>query len=197
MRSLPHALHATPSSDEAWDHVPNDHFHGILLVHSRLAIIHTDHNAAAWEELITRQEETEAPHKISRISRKISTLGGGIWATPNSITADRQHWFTGKTVEERQVGQHQLIIHIPDHLHTSAEELGPKIERLTQQHDTEATFENNDPNTATPETHQIHATKDVQGQWSGSFRYLAPSKEAVDSIQKELDHSGHLQRDRI
>ena len=73
MRSHPHALHATTSSDEAWDHVPNDYFHGILLIHSRLAIIHTDHNATAWEDLLTRQEETDAPHKISRINWKIYT----------------------------------------------------------------------------------------------------------------------------
>ena len=63
-------------------------------------------------------------------------MGGNVWATPTTLTAQRQHWFTGQPAEtpEREE-QLQLVIHIPEYLHTTVEEIGPKVERTVRKHD--------------------------------------------------------------
>ena len=93
-RRHPHALYATSTSDEAWIEVPKDFYINIILISARLAIIHTRTSAATWTSWMTAQEEADTPHKITRINWKTSTMGGGVWDIPTTITAQRQQWFT-------------------------------------------------------------------------------------------------------
>jgi hypothetical protein len=125
-RKHPHALYATTTSDEVWQGVPRNLVTNLILLNSRLAIIHTEANASEWSAWMTAQEEADATSKITRINWKTSTMGGGLWATPSSITTQRQQWFTGNTTEEREHEddqQAQLIAHIPDHRQTTSEEM--------------------------------------------------------------------------
>ena len=81
--------------------------------------------------------------------------------------------------------QLQLLIHIPEYLHTTPEDMGPKVERIIQKHDKAATLD--DSNTGGT-THQIQIIRDIQGQWNGSFKYTAQSQELAEKLQLEMNY---------
>ena len=186
-RKHPHALYVTTTSDEVWKEIPRHYFTSLILLNGRLAIMHTGQSAVAWTALMTSQEEADANSKITRINWKTSTMGGHTWATPNTITAQRQQWFTGQPAEEPGGDDDQqphLIIHIPEYLHTTPEVMGPKVTRIIQKHDGDA---NLDDSNAEGIEHQVQPIKDVHGLWNGSFKYTAPSYEVAAKAQKELN----------
>ena len=185
-RCHPHALYATSTSDEAWKEVPEEYYTSIILISSKLAIIHTRASAACWTAWLTAQEEADPPHKITRTNWKTSTMGGKVWAIPNTITAQRQQWLTGKTTETPDDAAYsQLVIHLADHQETTKEIMGHKITRLIQKHDPDAKWE--DSKTGGVE-HQVQPTSNAQGGWSGSFIYSAPTHALALSAQTELNN---------
>ncbi len=112
-------------------------------------------------------------------------MGGHVWATPTTLTAQRQQWFTGQTAEvPESEEQLQLVIHIPEYLLTTPEDIGPNVERIVQKHDSAAAF--NDSNKE-GDTHQIQTMRDTQGHQNGSFKYIAPSQDLAENLQKELN----------
>ena len=92
------------------------------------------------------------------------------------------HWTTSRSTRERRTTS--VANPHPEYLHTTPEDMGPKVERIIQKHDKAATLD--DSNTGGT-THQIQIIRDIQGQWNGSFKYTAPSQELAEKQQKEMN----------
>ena len=196
MRHRPDAIYADTNDADIWTTIPRTYVDSILVISKHQAIIHTSRSQQEWTALMTTQEEAEAESKITKLRWKTSTLGGGLWATPNTITANRHDWFKGH--DDRSItttGAHIIHIQTTQQDASSVSDITGKLTSVLRAASTPPPPPTpQEPPDITATFYTLQPTYDKQNTWTGGFIYRVRSEREGQQLHQLLHNSCMLRR---
>jgi hypothetical protein len=187
MRSHPHALQVTITSEEAWANIDKRHISGLIILSPKQALLHTGATPEEWTAIMAAQEKAEEVNRVTSIHWKISTMGGALWAASNALTGDRREWVTGPDIDVKfTTTTSSILIQTSKTELTDRENTTQQLLQFLRQWDTNIT--ETAPNQTNP-TPGLSIRLDRQQQWQGSYVYTASTLPLAKQIYEQVNHT--------